>query len=532
MTERNRVLFYKFVPIGLVLVDLFMLFKCAFFELSEKLISYFQIGGKVIGFLENFISGSLSETLSSMSQGSITLLEFQKIYKALGDYAYIEEDGEYISLIVQTFYWCIVLFVIAAVIEMILHMVNSKIQGIWCVMNVILTIYVLSFWAYTIDIFKEDFGISSVRFTPWAICVLIIPFIETIIWHKYISISKKIKTENPETETNQKSVKIHLHVDVNERKKYFTKHKTIVLLLGIFIALNLMIFVLGYIEVVSFLITLLDAFFAGLMVLYACHYEWKMLEIYAVAVFFGEFLSNFYNLRYFNALYTMALLGSGIILAAAMYMMMKLDMGKHRLLIMSGVVILLKTIIIPLCGSSMYLSSAYYTLVDIVLRSRSTYIQLIVILCPVILYLVKPEYIYIFNNLSLITEKGTLGKDGKESDTMSNTEKTGEDIKKSVEIKKIDVLLKEIKNNNEKIYTALGEKVYELQDTEDGIYGELIRRVNDLKAENIRINKKINYLNGIVVCPQCEFTNKAGQNFCIRCGFNLTEENEETNGNC
>lgn len=93
MKKRQKLLLYKYSAISLMIIELWMIFKCAFFEISEKLISYLQIGTSLLGGLLNLTSDSVQDVVTSLTQGKLTVFQFQKVYETLGDYLYSDENG-------------------------------------------------------------------------------------------------------------------------------------------------------------------------------------------------------------------------------------------------------------------------------------------------------------------------------------------------------------------------------------------------------------------------------------------------------
>ena len=524
MKEKEKMYLYKYGSIGLILIDLFMLYKCMFFEVSEKLVSYLQFGGSFLGGLGSLTSDALQSVMSSLSKGNITLWEFQKIYAAIADYTYSSEEGEALYTMTQIFYWFIVAFVVAGIIEAVIHMCNGKFNGLFCLADFLLGAGVFYFWWVTVSAFEDEFGSSAIRFTPWAIAVMVIPFIVAVFWGGYLSTAEKIKENGSCVQEGTVLTEEQIYFNTKEWGLFLRGHKNVILVLTVYFILHILPLIFGFsmYDILPY-INLLDAIVVGIMLICAVHHEWKIPGIYVIFGVIGNLILYHEYLEYYNFYYLVEIMGGGLILILCMYFLMKLKLGKYKLAVMCGVTVLLKAVLLPLFGEGYFTPNHYYaTIMDIIGR-RYTIYQIAGIIIPIIIYMVKPDIVYKFMNfnpdIDMPVENG-----------MENTEREKPDERKPdtyTEIRKIDLKLKETKEKIEHAYETIGLKLCEIDGSNDAAYQELQNSIERLKKENAQIEERINWINGIRVCPKCFAKNNVENIYCMQCGKKLVNEEKE-----
>lgn len=515
MKKRQKLLLYKYSAISLMIIELWMIFKCAFFEISEKLISYLQIGTSLLGGLLNLTSDSVQDVVTSLTQGKLTVFQFQKVYETLGDYLYSDENGRSLFYMTRVFYWCIIAFVIAIIIEIVLHLINKKINGYALLFDVIFACITVFFWSMTSNLFKEQFGTSLIKITPAGVGILVIPLISCILWGKYYTALKEVQASGEEVKTNVKENTISMFIKKWKWVVFMETHKVSSGILGVYFLLHVFTFIFSSESryEITLYIKVLDAIIIGILIVNSFCQDWKMHKIYLVINLIGNIIIHYEYMKFYNFNYLIEIFGSGVIMTLLMYLMQKVNIKKHRLLIVTGILWVLKVLIIPLFGSGYFMLQHSYVSAGAILSNNNLFYQTIGMLCPVVAYYFRPKFFYMFNsekNMSIgnVDEKNELDKDEIDPEVYAK-------------VREIEMEIKEINKKNDAAYITIGERIFENEEQRYESFGSYVEQIKYLQEENRKINEKIGYINGIRICPQCGVSNSIESKFCMKCGKQL-----------
>ncbi|MBR5808965.1 MAG: zinc ribbon domain-containing protein [Clostridia bacterium] len=98
-----------------------------------------------------------------------------------------------------------------------------------------------------------------------------------------------------------------------------------------------------------------------------------------------------------------------------------------------------------------------------------------------------------------------------------------------VDVTKLNLALNETEKKVSALFEKIGETVYskyvagELNCNE---FDEILKEIDDFKAEQESIKAQIAELKNAITCPECGVNNDKGSEFCSKCGAKLTAEPE------
>jgi hypothetical protein len=518
MKDQDKLLLYKWGSVSLILLDILMLWKGAFFSVSAKITETLQMGKNIEEFYifgltidgSAFESGMLHEVIESLSRGKITLFEFQKIYSVLYDFAISTSSSSGNSAIqivtnyyiIQVLYLVMLLFSIIGIVEALRHFMDDKLNCIWLISDLWLLCATMGFYLRG--------GIYYI-ITPIGIAIMVIPIIETLLWNEYETCRDKIngnmeakRIRIPEREEQLQDNDNAFYDKVEDWKKYLSQNKILVITIAIIFGLEVISTFVGFTwyEEMPLLIYLLENIIIGFMIISAYHNEWKIIAYYGVVSFLGKLLFYSVVLQYYTINYIITFVGYGLILMAVFFIMMKITIPKNRLAIITGVITFVKAILIPLFNGSYYPENEY------------TIISIIGILLPVVCFIIYPEIIYKFINFG-----SAINVQGNQNENSTENKNTAGEF---YEIKKMENALKENKNQLREAYIALGVKCCNAQNND--INSDLKTRIQEIDRENDEIRKRLNMIKGVKICPTCQTQNPNENSFCSKCGTKLDEE--------
>lgn len=186
---------YKWISIVFLCLDFFITYQKPWFTISEKLLAYLNIGDGILSSfdVQNYMSESLQKIYNCLRNGQFTLWEFQKFWSILADYASFEKDGKVLFYFVQAFQYIIIAFFVVMVLEILFHILDINFEGwlIFCDLLLIPTVFY--FFGLTYTSLEEKIGESVIGFTPYFFSAVILPFIATVLWGKYLGMKKELQ---------------------------------------------------------------------------------------------------------------------------------------------------------------------------------------------------------------------------------------------------------------------------------------------------------------------------------------------------
>lgn len=100
-----------------------------------------------------------------------------------------------------------------------------------------------------------------------------------------------------------------------------------------------------------------------------------------------------------------------------------------------------------------------------------------------------------------------------------------------VDVTKLNISLSDTEKKITKLYTSIGEAVYNDYQNNEIISEPLLdlcRQITEFKAEANAIRKQIAELKSSVSCPDCGTSNAKDNDYCSKCGAKLTDTCEDT----
>ena len=188
---------YKWFSIFLSLCTLLLAYFKDFFRVSERIVTYLNIGS---GFLEieEYLSSSAADVYHSLLEGKLSLFQAHKllgILSAFSDSDTAKGFDDFLTL----FYYLIIVFLGVQVLNIALGIFDISIGKISAVVTGIFIVFI-SYYTVSID---ASAGESIVGYSMWGWACMILPFISVVLWKKYEKILNQIYLLREEEEISE-----------------------------------------------------------------------------------------------------------------------------------------------------------------------------------------------------------------------------------------------------------------------------------------------------------------------------------------
>lgn len=186
---------YKWISIVFLCLDFFITYQKPWFTVSEKLLAYLNIGDSFLSSfdVQKYMSESLQKIYNCLINGKFTLWEFQRTLSFLADYASDEEYEKTAFYLVQAFQYIIIAFLCVMVLEIILHILDINFSGWLILCDLLLIPAVFFFFGMVCASLEEEIGEGGIGLTPYFFIAVILPFIATVLWGKYLGMKKELQ---------------------------------------------------------------------------------------------------------------------------------------------------------------------------------------------------------------------------------------------------------------------------------------------------------------------------------------------------
>lgn len=349
---------YKWFSIFLSLCTLLLAYFKDFFRVSERIVTYLNIGS---GFLEieEYLSSSAADVYHSLLEGKLSLFQAHKllgILSAFSDSDTAKGFDDFLTL----FYYLIIVFLGVQVLNIALGIFDISIGKISAVVTGIFIVFI-SYYTVSID---ASAGESIVGYSMWGWACMILPFISVVLWKKYEKILNQIYLLREEEEISEDEsestaygvLKTGLQGQVVQRLLVLCeRNKGTVIFLCSTIVLHCVLtplFVVnelelswGQYEVLSFLLLCLIGITMGLAVIYAACGRYDYLILYALTGVIGEFIYYRSSLPYLTFRNKIAFFNGCIIALVLVFAGKKMKENPSKIFSLSAIAVLTSTVV-------------------------------------------------------------------------------------------------------------------------------------------------------------------------------------------
>lgn len=285
-----------------------------FFAFSEGILSYVKTG-----YEWNSLFGGMSDAAEklyrTMSDGSLTLMQFYSYLKADAEYMIYENNSD-ITILVQGFYILIIAFFGFAAFEAVLCLFDKNIalvDGCYAACSLMLFAAEIGLWSIFHFGWEEDFGSSAFTVSAWLFICHISSMVAVVLSAKSETALEKNQEQGkvleaiPDNTSGEKAAeKADAGYMITEKPwiEYYQKNKAVIAI-AVFILL-VEVFVYKVMPSVQYSETriavrkLAEAFLIGMAVVYASANSFRFMGILALISAGGSMLIYSGNLWYFT----------------------------------------------------------------------------------------------------------------------------------------------------------------------------------------------------------------------------------------